>query len=177
MSDALPSPVPIKKDNYGWLVFFIFLVVASALAAGIMIGFNRMIQLTPEMLETAMQRWKQKGPRNYRMVYTKQLNEEQRVTKFVVTVRAGKVEEVLMNGKPLEPDPETHHDPRIYHSMNQLFNDIDRFMNIDARPNQPKVFVTADFDEQTGALRRYVRRVMGTTQRIELRVIEVKELS
>ncbi len=166
-----PAPAPPQK-NYIWIYYFAFLVIASVGVTVFMIRFNLSIQLKPEELEAAHKLWEQKGPRSYNMVYTEQINAEERKTVFAVKVRAGKVVEVLMNGKPLEPTKEDGqvHDPRPYHTMDGKFRDIERFMDLDQKKDAPKVYVTADFDANDGHVERYIRNVMGTTQRVELNV-------
>jgi Family of unknown function (DUF6174) len=166
MSQTLPPP----KPNHAWIYYFAFLLVASIGAAGVMIWFNLSIQLTPEQLEAAEKLWREKGPKSYDMIYTKRLNEESKVDKFDVKVRAGKVQEVLMNGRALTKDKEEDQDPRIHHSMERLFHDVERFQELDKKPGAKKVYVTAIFDDENGALRRYIRRVMGTTLRIEMHI-------
>ena len=55
--------------------------------------------------------------------------------------------------------------------MDGRFDDIERFMKLDSEKGSPKVFVRAIFDGQNaGALRSYVRRVMGGRQRVEINV-------
>jgi hypothetical protein len=164
MNDA-PSTsdvqTPIKK-NRGWIWYFAFLIVASAAAAGTMIWFNKSIQLTPEKLGAARALWQQKGPRDYTLRYTKQLNQNANIDTFVATVRAGTVVEVLMNGKPLEANQWP------YHSMDGIYRDVVRFMELDSKPGSSKVFVSAIFDNETGALRKYIRSDMKTRDRVEL---------
>jgi hypothetical protein len=166
MSEVSPPP----KKNHAWIYYFAFLLVASVGVAGFMIWYNLSIQLTTEQLESAAQLWREKGPTDYNMVYTKRLNDDAKIATFNVEVRAGKVTKVLMNGRPLEKDNPEDSDPRIHHSMDRLFHDIERFMDIDRKPGAPKVYVTAIFDDKNGGLRRYIRRVMGTTLRIEMHV-------
>lgn len=160
---------PSRRKSYWWLVFFVFIAVASVSVAIFMIRFNLSLQLKPEQLEAAWTLWKEKGPRDYLMVYTKSLNEDPRSTQFIVRVRGGRVEEVRMDGKPLEPD-------RLpYHSMDRLFADIERFMDLD-RKAERRTYTVASFDPETGALRRYVRRVMGTRERVEILVEPLRDL-
>jgi hypothetical protein len=169
-AQAPPAPTTPEPpaSNYTWIFFFVFLVVASVGVTVLMIWFNLSIQLKREELDAARKLWEQKGPRNYEMVYTKQINNDDRKTLFAVKVRNGKVEDVLMNGKELEREKER--DPRQYHSMDAIFRDIERFMDIDQKKDAPKVYVIANFDPDTGAVLRYIRRVMGSTERVELNV-------
>ena len=164
-----PRPSPPRK-NHAWIYFFVFIIVASVGVAGFMIGFNLWIQLKPEQLEAATKLWQKKGPTSYNMVYTKRLNDDTKVDTFEVEVRGGEVKKVLMNGRPLQKEKDEDEDPRIQHSMERLFRDIERFTELDKKPDAKKVFVTAIFDDQNGGLRRYIRRVMGTTQRIEMHI-------
>src|SRR5438128_609445 len=111
-----------RKKNYLWVWFFVFVVAASIGAAGFMIWFNLSLQLKPEQLQEAMQRWQEHGPSDYLMTYTKRLNDSPNMDAFVVKVRAKKVVDVRLNGNPLRNE-ETHqpfpagHDRLQYHSM------------------------------------------------------------
>jgi hypothetical protein len=166
---ASPPPSPVKR-NYGWLYFFIFVTVASVSVMIFMIWFNLRIQLKPEQLDEAHERWKANGPKNYDMVCKKRLNDNGKEDKFEVEVRGGLVKRVRMNGSELEKETGAETDPRIYHSMDQVYRDITRFMDLDTKPGATRVYVIANFDPDTGAVRHYVRRVMGTRQRIEMTI-------
>ena len=165
-----PEPPPQPRKNRAWIYFFVYIVVASLGVAAFMIWFNLSIQLTPEQLDEAQRLWKEKGPKSYNMVYTKRLNDDASVDKFEVEVRHEQVKKVLMNGRPLQKENDEDEDPRIHHTMDRLLRDIERLMELDQKPGAKKVYVTAIFDDKSGALRRYVRRVMGTTQRIEMHI-------
>ena len=155
-----------KRNNYGWIGFFIFIVVASAAGAGIMIWWSLELQMKPEDFAAAKKRWQDARIKNYNLDYKKRLNSEERWTNFSVKVRGGKVQEVLMDGKPLEKSAEADSDPRIYHSMDAQFSFIQRFLDIDQKPGAPRAYVSAVFDPATGAVLHYVRRLMA--QRVEL---------
>jgi hypothetical protein len=188
MSEANPTPAPPPKKNHLWIYFFAFLLIASVGVTVFMIRFNQSIQLKPEDIDANRKLWEARGPKNYNLFYTEQVNDDDRKTVFAVKVRASKVTEVLMNGKPLAPTTEDgiEHDPRPYHSMEAIFRNIERFMDIDQgkepepkkdsepkkgldqKKEAPRVYCIANFDPETGAVLRYIRRVMGTRQRVEL---------
>ncbi len=156
-----------RKKNRLWVWYFVFVVIASVGLASFTIMFNLRQQLKPEQLAAAQQRWKEQGPADYQMTYTKKLGDSDDMDTFVVKVRARKVVEVRMNGALLrDAEGVPIVDERLqYHSMDRLLRDIERFLELDAKEGK-KNFNVADFDEQSGALRTYVRRVMGTRERV-----------
>jgi hypothetical protein len=159
-----------RRKNYAWMWFFGFIVVASVGVAGFMIWFNSRLQLKPEQLEAAMQRWKEHGPSDYLMTFTKQISRSDQPDTFVVRVRAKKVVEVRMNGKLLrneetqQPYP-AGHDQLQYYSMDRLLRDIERFMELDARAGK-KNYTVATFDKDTGALETYTRSDRSAGQHV-----------
>jgi hypothetical protein len=160
-----------RKKNRLWVWFFVFIVIATVSLAGFMIWFNLRLQLKPEQLAAAQERWKQHGPADYLMTYTKKLGDSDHEDTFVVKVRARRVVEVRMNGEPLrDSEGVPIVDERLqYHSMDRLLRDIERFLELDAKEGK-KNYNVAVFDEQSGALERYVHRVTHTRERVEIRV-------
>jgi hypothetical protein len=157
-----------RKKNYAWAWFFVFVLVASVAVAAFMIWFNLRLQLTSEKLEAAMERWKQHGPSDYLMTYTRKIGEGGEPDTFVVKVRNKKAVEVRMNGEPLRDEHGVAIvDDRLqYHRMEALFRDIERFLEMDAREGKTNYNV-AIFDEQTGALRKFIRSVRATRQHVD----------
>ena len=163
-----PAPGTPPKKNHAWIYFFAFLLIASVGVTGFMIWYNLSIQLKPGQLDEAEKHWRESNIKNYNMVYRNRLNFDDQWTTFAAKVRDGKVVEVLMNGKPLEKDKEEDQDPRPYHSMDAHFRFLARSMELDQKPNAPKVYFIADFDPQTGAIQRYTRYEPQTKQRVEM---------
>jgi hypothetical protein len=163
-----------SRKNLGWLWYFIIVFGLSITAAVIIAVYNLRQQLKPEQLATAEQLWKQRGPANYVMVYTIKTDSiaGTRTDDYVVKVRSGRAYEALVNGLPQEQDR------LVYYGMTKLFEYIDTFLEKDAEPGKPKVFSRALFDPDTGALRWYVRRVMGTADRVEITVesLEIQDV-
>jgi hypothetical protein len=150
-----------KTKSRAWIWYFVFVFVASVGVAGTMIAFNLSRQLTSEKLEAEWRKWKANGPPDYRLTYTKRLNDSSQADRFVVTVRDGKVRDVQMNGIELAPEQ------RPYHSMDRLFRDIERFQELDAKDKR-KVYMMAIFDDETGAIRKFVRSVTSTRQSVDI---------
>jgi hypothetical protein len=156
--------LPVKK-NRRWIWFFVVVFTLAILATVTLVVFNLQQQLTPEQLAAARKLWSEKGPRDYTMTYTTRVNEDTNLNHYWVKVRGGKVVASTYNGSP-EPSELLH-----YRGMDGRFDDIERFMKLDSEKGSPKVFVRAIFDGQNaGALRSYVRRVMGGRQRVEINV-------
>ena len=171
MTDASNSPanVPLptaKPKNHGWIYFFVFVFGASVFVALFMIWYNRSIQLTPDQLEAAKKLWQDSNIKNYNMVYKKKLLNDQDWTTFLVRVLDGRVKEVLMNGRPLKA--EGNQDPLPYHSMDAQFRYLERFLDLDQKPNASKVYFVADFDQRTGAIIRYTRYDSSKQERVEM---------
>lgn len=149
------------SPNRNWIWYFVILVVLTTASITTLIVFNLGQQLKPAQLAAAADLWKQRGPRDYDMAYTKKVGE---IETYVVEVRKGIVVSAERNGKPVEERQ------LRYHSMNALFSDIERFQELDAEPGRPKTFTIATFDADDGHIKHYIRRVMGSTERQEITV-------
>jgi hypothetical protein len=147
--------------NRGWIWYFAIVAILTVVATSILIWFNLSQQLKPEQLEQARALWERHGPMDYDMEYIEKgsVSETRKVQ-----VRHGKVVFATRDGSPLEE--------RLYKysDMPALFNFLEDYLREDAKPGSPRTFQTATFDERDGHLIRFVRRVAGTTQRIEIEV-------
>lgn len=154
-----------------WVWFFAVLALLAGAGITIPIVYNSLRQqLTREELDAAVQRWQERGPRSYNFRYVvKRVDAEPDV--YQSEVRNGRVVSAYHNGRRLEPDKS------LWHDMEHRFSDIRGFMDEDAKPGKPRVFVTAQFDATDGRLLQYIRSVTGTRQGIEIDVHEVKPVS
>jgi hypothetical protein len=143
------------KKNHRWVWFFVVVIALGVAAMVTLIVYNLGQQLKPEQLAEAKRLWKEKGWRSYQLTYTITRGIEPSTDTYVVRVRDGKVVSSTVNGRPEER--------RLFgaRGMEALFDDIERFLELDAKPGKPRTFTRAVFDRNTGALRLYVRRVMG----------------
>jgi hypothetical protein len=158
------------KRNRGWLWYFLLLAVLTILATATLATYNLKQQLTPEQLEAAWQLWKEKGPRSYRLLYTIRIDDrpEHAVDRYEVWVKDGRATQAIVNGETSE---------RLdWYGMDRLFGFIDTNLERDAKKGQPRVFTTGDFDPTTGALVKYIRRVMGTRERVQVTVQKVEAI-
>ncbi len=152
--------MPPPARNNRWVWYFAALVVLAAAAVGTLVWFGMRQQLKPAELERAWALWKARRPANYDMTVTKTITTPEVIN---VRVRGGKVVSVLDQGQPLEP--------RLYSSndMDAWFGFIEDFLKADAKTGK-RTFTKAVFDADDGHIRQYIRRVMGTPERLEIRV-------
>jgi len=152
------------RPNSNWIWYFVVLAALSLIAVVTLIVYNLQQQLKPEQLAAAQKLWDEKGPRSYRLKYTVKKNDDPRVDEYTVKVVDGKVMAATVNGleEPLE---------RLrYYGMAVLFKYIEDYQELDRKQGQPRTYCRAIFDPDTGALRWYVRRVMGRRERVEITV-------
>lgn len=150
---------PAGPRNANWIWYFVLLFVLVATSLTILIVYNLRQQLTAEQLSAARLLWEQKGPRDYDMQYTQEVGA---LEHFEVKVRNGSVISATRDGKPIEPRQLNDH------SMLALFGFIEGFLKCDAAPGRPRTYTVANFSKEDGQLFRYVRRVSGTTERVEI---------
>lgn len=165
------AKVPPPRKNRAWIGVFVVLALLGMAAVVSLVAYNFSQQLRPEQLATARALWKQKEPLNYEFRYTTLRTGATRPEHYYVRVRNRQVVHLTLDDRPLE----SRHFSQ--YSMSGLFGAIKQFLDMDSQPNKPRTFTRAEFDEETGALRRYVRRVMGSNERIEIRVEEVRVLT
>lgn len=165
--------MPPPQQSYRWVWYFVVLGVLTVAACTILVWYNLRQQLKKEDLEAARALWKQHRPADYDLIYTKRGSAS---GTFFVKVRNSKVvdvtldnREITQNDKPLDPSRYSRYD------MAALMDDIETFLDEDAEPGRARTYSVATFDPVNGHLVRYVRRVMGTSERIEINV-QLKKL-
>jgi hypothetical protein len=158
------------RRNRSWIWFFVIVGILATAAVTIMILFNQSQQLTRVRLDTAWQKWDKVGPKSYLLVYKVWRGDEQ-PDRYVVKVRHGQAVSLELNGL------KTDGDAAKQQSMSEIFNWIDRFLRDDSEPNKPRVYTRAVFDPDDGHVRNYVRRVMGSRERVEIDVEKLTPLS
>jgi hypothetical protein len=158
------------QSNRNWIWFFVVVGALAVLAMVSMIVYNLGRQLKPEQLAAARRSWHERGWRSYQLTYTVRRGIEQETDTYVVRVRDGKVISSTVNGRAEPPER------FAYRDMDAKFDEIARFQEIDAKPGQPRTFCVGNFDPDNGALRQYVRRVMGSKERVEIVVDSLEPL-
>ncbi len=163
----------LKGRSWIWYFF------AVALLAVLLLGWLWLYvqqQLEPgqqlhlEQLLAARKKWKDSKISDYQMLYTvTRGGEGGGRDRFYVVVQGGKVRSVVMNDdQPLPPEQFD------YRSMDGLFNDVEVFLKRDAKEGAPQTFCRGYFDADDGHLTRFVRRVVGSKESVDIRVEEFK---
>lgn len=159
-----------EHKSRAWLWYFVGLAVLTATATTILAVFNLKQQLRPEAHAVALAKWQAAGIKDYSLFYSIKRDGSGPTTAdyYAVTVKDGAVREARVNGVA-EPA-----DRLVHYGMDRLLADVGRFLECDAEQGKPKVYVRAMFSPRTGALAWYVRRVMGTRERIEITVERIE---
>src|SRR5262249_61191481 len=98
MSEA-QTPRPANRPSSNWIWYFAVVAVLSILFTLILVRFNLAQQLTLADLRAAEQLWKERGPADYDMEYTKQGSATGTFTRRVHNHR---VETGICDGGPLD---------------------------------------------------------------------------
>jgi hypothetical protein len=169
-----------------WLAFWSMLTVLAIAALIIPIVYNLRLQLTQEQLDTARQRWREHGLSNYELRQLIRYAGEMLGEELRVTVRAGKVVQVIQNDQQLLPTdaigmvvgPLVDLMPtRDFSSqtVEGLFDQIEQRLRSNAVSSGRRNYATAVFDPRDGHPIRYVHRVSGTKERLEWQIKLIPE--
>jgi hypothetical protein len=162
--------IKMPRRSVGWVWFFAILGTMLLVGISTEIWFNVNQQLQPEQLAEARQRWREKGSRDYRLIYEvkEEVNPEPSGTvpvRYAVEVRNGKVTSV---DKPSGKFA-------MFGSMDELFDFVERTLNDDIARGGKRPFTVARFQKSDGHIVHYVHSIMATRERLEIRV-ELKPL-
>lgn len=161
-----------SSRSYQWVWFFVALLALGLLAVAIQIRHNMGQQVKPEQLAAARALWEEKGPKSYRLQYIQKVNASDVNEVFVVWVRHGRVQALVKKQRADQADAEgTLLESRLndYYSMPALFDHIGRYLEMNVR-----TFMVASFDPNDGHVLRFVRRVAGTSERLEITDVKLE---
>jgi hypothetical protein len=172
--NASSSHTFAPRRSRGWIWFFALLAALGLCAIIIPWAYNLSQQLRPDQLADARERWVQHRPIDYDLEYVAKEDDKPGsdplagpdVESLSLRVRDGRIESALRNGKAVAPEEA----PQF--GVDALFDLIQRNLDNDGQPGQPRSFAHARFDKNDGHPVHYVRRVMGSRQRLEI-IIEL----
>jgi hypothetical protein len=130
--------------------------------------------LTPELLEQSQQKWKTHQPVGYRLVIEMSGDRVETGT-FEVMVRDGQVVSLRRNGLIITPASGQDY------SMDGLFRMLMQELGLAEKPSllgAPggySAYLQVQFDPETGRLVRYRRSVGGTSNSIDIEILEYEE--
>lgn len=156
----------VKPVSRRWVWYFVLLAVMGATAVILPIVYNLSLQLRPEELTAARQRWKAHGPRDYDLQFQEKTTEhgESGESEWYVKVRDGQVASATCDGEAL-PAGECPNG-----TVDRQFDLIEKGLQLDLAEGVRRNYATAAFDLFDGHPTHYVRRVRGSGERFELNV-------
>ena len=137
-------------------------------------GCSRLDTLTPQLLEQAQQKWKAHEPEAYHLVI-EMSGDRVETGRFEAAIRGGQVVTLRRNGLGV-----TLQRGQDY-SMEGLFQMLKQELGLAEKPamlGAPpgySVYPQAQFDDNTGRLLRYRRSVGGTSNAIDVNVVDFGE--
>ncbi len=153
-----------------WVLVFAALALLGAAAVVVPVVYNLSIQLTPEQVRAARERWQANGPADYDLLFQERVGQGP-VDIYRVEVRGGRVLRVAAVGTDGTALPlgEVSAEESQAYAVPALLGQIERDLEEDLRDGKRRNFATASFDRTFGHPTRYVRRARGG-ERIEWRV-------
>lgn len=169
-----------RRRSRRWIGFFVVLAILAVVAVVVPLLYNLRIQLRPEQLAEARQRWRANALTDYNMEFLSQNRrdgQEER-SHYRTLVRSGRVVAVidLDQGEVIYLDPSlmmvagtaasalSSDDPSRY-DMPALFDEIETALRQSATAERHS-YIKADFDKD-GHLSHYVHYDPHTKDRIE----------
>jgi len=181
------APATAEK-NRTWIVFFVMLAFLAGLGILVPLWYNLSMQMKAPEFEAARQLWQTSGPADYDLEYMSKIDTDEPV-EYRVAVRDHRAEFLATRkGDLLELSQELHDAlgtvvgcpvafcaPQVA-SSDELTrrNAIDAFFALMDSKMRDDVavggrnYATATFDSKLGYPLRYIHRVRGSQERIEL---------
>jgi hypothetical protein len=170
---------PYSRRSRRWIGFFIVLAMLAAVAIILPLVYNRSIQLRPEQLVDARQRWQESAVPNYDLEYLVKTthSDHEEESAYLVQVRGGQVVFVVRNSDVVYLDPMlavvmglgapalSSENPRQF-GVPALFDEMEAMLRQDESSGH-RNFATAQFDPKDGHPFHYVHRMRGTKERVE----------
>jgi hypothetical protein len=163
------------------MLFFALLTMLAIAAIAVPIVYNLSLQLDPEDVRVARQRWQEHGPSDYVLEYLVKHDRDPRGDEYWVKVRNGQVVSVFRNGAPLLLDnaaglflgfgsrtlPEGDYSA---YGVDGLFDEIERLVHEGIGGEGKRDYATATFDKVDGHPVRFIFRVARSDTRLEWQV-------
>jgi hypothetical protein len=167
MNGMQPGPAggAAGRRNRVWVWFFAVLVMLTLLWLGGLWWRSQQLRLTPERLQQARALWDQKRPRDYNLTYAKSVGSTgpTRHETIRVEVRDGRAVAVTLDDRPITQDDRPLSPSRYgRYDMSGLLDDLEEFLDIDAKEPGLRAITVAQFSADDGHLLLYSRQVPRT---------------
>lgn len=161
------------RRNYGWMIYFVVLVVLSVGAIVGNILFNLGQQLTAAQLAEAKARWEESGAADYDLLAGVFHDRDKPPEQHIVLVRGGRVVFAWSDGEVIEASAGAGAALGLPLATQEAAWTVDRIfehlqgLQREQEETKGKHFLVAAFDPQDGHPRRFVRRIARTRIREE----------
>jgi hypothetical protein len=168
-----------EPRNRDWIWFFAILTVLGTAAVLIPLVYNLSLQLTPDQVTQARERWRAVGPADYELDYQERHTHAGTTdeTAYRVVVHDRQVVAVACDGEltmlagtapalAVGPWPWVLPGPFGARDIDGMFDHIESQLRQDLSLSH-RPYATASFDPQDGHPTRYVRRIRGGAERLE----------
>ncbi len=145
-----------------WIYYFVVLAVLGTLAIVIPILYNLSLQLTPEQVREAKEKWNRKGPSDYDLRQEVKIDMQKKADIYEAKVRDGVIIEAKCNGREISKS-----EVNVL-TVPEFFELIERGLELDQVPDQRKNYAVAYFEKHLGYPARYIRRKRGSKERLEI---------
>jgi hypothetical protein len=140
----------------------------------LLIACSRLPALTPAILTAAEEKWAAHRPEAYRLVL-EMTGDRVEKGRFEIEMRSGGIVSLRRNGLVVSPNAGQDYTMEgLFRMLTQELGLAEKPAMLGAPPGY-KVYTTARFDDATGRLIRYRRIVGGTSNSIEVNVLEYSE--
>jgi hypothetical protein len=151
------------KRTLNWLFILVAISACSPLPT-----------LTPQILTEAKEKWNNHKPQSYRLVI-EMSGDRVETGRFEVDVRSGQVISIRRNGLVIPASAgEEYTMDGLFHTLALELGLAEKPAMLGAAPGYA-VYTTAKFDDMNGRLIRYRRIVGGTSNSIEVKVLDYTE--
>jgi hypothetical protein len=132
---------------------------------------SRLPTLTPQILTEAEEKWNKQRPAAYRLV-VEMSGDRVETGRFEVEVRGNEMVSLRRNGLVIRPNAGQDYTMEgLFRMLKQELGLAEKPAMLGAPPGYA-IYITAKFDELNGRLIRYRRIVGGTSNSIEVNVVE-----
>ena len=169
---TVPVPVPVPDRSRRLGLGHVRVLAAAALLGAIAflaLTSDRLPELDAGRLEAARKLWAERGPSSYRLAI-EMSGSDLAASTYRVSVRDGRVEEVLRDGQAITGDPAAYSVPGLFRWLAEELRLAASPGSSFGAPAGYRAYNYAEVDPANGLPRRFRRVVGGTARWAEWRI-------